>query len=377
MHGDQVPDYCKEQIVQKNRLPPRAYWLPKECLSLNGQWDFNYASSPRLAPQVAGTILTPSTEASESLLDTNHEWKKITVPGHWQLQGYGHPHYTNVVFPIPVCPPFVPSENPTGSYTKTFQVPSRWTEGSQLRLRFEGVDSAFQIWLNGVEIGYSQGSRNPAEFDITHAVNKDDGNILFVRVYQWSDGTYIEDQDQWWLSGMFRDVYLLCFPSSRIEDFEVVPHLDETYDDAELKISAKISSDTPCELKAELSYSGKALDSVKKKVSADQKEVFLSFDVACPHKWTAETPALYDLKLSLCSGDDIIQTIYQRVGFRKVELRGGLITVNGRRVLLRGVNRHDHHPRYGRAVPYDFMRKDLLLMKQHNVNALRTSHYPK
>jgi len=377
MHEEQAPDYCNEQIVQKNRLPPRAYWLPKECLSLNGQWDFNYASSPLLAPEVPETILTPSTEASESLLETSQEWSKITVPGHWQLQGYGHPHYTNVVFPIPVCPPFVPSENPTGSYRKTFHVPAKWTEGSQLRLRFEGVDSAYHVWLNGVEIGYSQGSRNPAEFDITHVVRKDDENILHVRVYQWSDGTYIEDQDQWWLSGIFRDVYLLSFPSSRIEDFEAVPHLDEDYRDARLELSAKLTTDEPCELRAELLYSGSIVKSVRETISANQKEVLLSLAVDQPHKWTAETPMLYDLKLSLCSGGDVIQTVHQRVGFRKVELKGGLITVNGKRVLLRGVNRHDHHPRYGRAVPYDFMRKDLLLMKQHNVNALRTSHYPK
>ena len=377
MLEEQVPDYCNEQIVQKNRLPSRAYWLPEERISLNGKWDFHYASSPTLAPEVPETILTPSTETSGSVLQTNHEWKKITVPGHWQLQGYGHPHYTNVVFPIPVYLPFVPSENPTGSYRKTFHVPTKWTEKSQLRLRFEGVDSAYHVLLNGVEIGYSQGSRNPAEFDITHVVRRDDENTLHVRVYQWSDGTYIEDQDQWWLSGIFRDVYLLSFPSSRIEDFEAVPHLDDNYRDAELKLTAQITTDKPCELRAELSYSGIVLDRVEEKVSAEQRDAYLSFAVERPHQWTAETPALYDLKLSLCSRNEIIQTIHQRIGFRMVELKDGLITVNGKRILLRGVNRHDHHPRYGRAVPYDFMRKDLLLMKQHNVNALRTSHYPK
>lgn len=216
-----IPDYENPRIFQRNRLPARFYYLPETSLCLNGTWDFNYSPSPLHAPEptaslgptksvIESAIETTSTDdeaQSLSMLDLRDsptpEWTTITVPGHWQLQGHGHPHYTNVVFPFPACPPYVPSENPTGTYRRSFQVPSRWEESSQLRLRFDGVDSAYHVWLNGVEVGYSQGSRNPAEFDVSSIVKRDGINDLFVRVYQWSDGSYIEDQDQWWLSGKF------------------------------------------------------------------------------------------------------------------------------------------------------------------------------
>ena len=182
------PDYCNEAVFRRNTLPTRSYFIPETSLLLNGSWDFHYASTPLEAPEPEA----PNSEA----------WGTITVPGHWQLQGHGKPHYTNVQFPIPVCPPYVPTENPTGSYRRTFYVPTTWDASSQLRLRFDGVDSAYHIWINGVLIGYAQGARNPSEFDVTEYVNRDGAqNELFVRVYQWSDATYIEDQDQWWLSG--------------------------------------------------------------------------------------------------------------------------------------------------------------------------------
>lgn len=372
------PDYCNEQVVERNRLPPRSYWLPEHTISLNGEWDFHYTSSPQLAPAPTCTPLTPTTDSSsEADLDEAVSWGQINVPGHWQLQGHGHPHYTNVVFPIPVCPPFVPSENPTGTYRRTFYIPSSWDETSQLRLRFEGVDSAYHVWVNGHSVGYSQGSRNPAEFDVTDVVRRDNENVLFVRVYQWSDGTYIEDQDQWWLSGIFRDVYLLALPETRIEDFYVIADLDSKYKDGVLHVQVKTAGSRAetADLTADLKYAGESVGIVEK-TSKSGKDAKLEMKVPCPHKWTAETPALYDLTLSLMSDYKTVQTIHQRVGFRKVEVKDGLITINGKPVLLKGVNRHDHHALTGRAVPLDFMRKDLLMMKQHNVNALRTSHYP-
>lgn len=183
------PDYCNEAVFRRNCLPTRSYFIPETSLLLNGSWDFHYASTPLEAPE-------PEAQKTEA-------WGKITVPGHWQLQGHGKPHYTNVQFPIPVCPPYVPTENPTGTYRRSFYVPVSWNASSQLRLRFDGVDSAYHVWVNGVLVGYAQGSRNPSEFDITDYVNRDGAaNELSVRVYQWSDATYIEDQDQWWLSGM-------------------------------------------------------------------------------------------------------------------------------------------------------------------------------
>lgn len=184
------PDYCNEAVFRRNCLEPRSYFIPDTSLLLNGSWDFHYASTPFEAPD-------PKSPSETT------DWAKLNVPGHWQLQGYGKPWYTNVPFPIPVCPPYVPTENPTGSYKRFFSVPGTWEAASQLRLRFDGVDSAYHVWVNGVLVGYAQGSRNPHEFDVSEYVERDEQNELFVRVYQWSDGTYIEDQDQWWLSGTF------------------------------------------------------------------------------------------------------------------------------------------------------------------------------
>lgn len=192
-----VNDYENEQVFQRNRLKARSYFLPKTSLSLNGRWQFHYASTPRWAPEPTAPARHTETETG----DEESAWASITVPGHWQLQGYGHPHYTNVIYPFPVCPPYVPTENPTGSYRRTFHVPCGWARDSQLRLRLDGVDSAYHVWVNGQEVGYAQGSRNAAEYDISSTVKRGQENEVFVRVYQWSDGSYIEDQDQWWLSG--------------------------------------------------------------------------------------------------------------------------------------------------------------------------------
>ena len=189
-----TPDYSNEAVFERNRLPARSYHIPETSILLNGVWAFNYAPTPLHAPDPA-TVLGGTN-------DCDVEWSSITVPGHWQLQGHGIPQYTNTVFPFPVCPPHVPTENPTGTYRRPFQVPGFWSLSTQLRLRFDGVDSAYHVWVNGQPVGYSQGSRNAAEFDISPHVNRAGVNELVVRVYQWCDGSYIEDQDQWWLSGM-------------------------------------------------------------------------------------------------------------------------------------------------------------------------------
>lgn len=218
-----MADFCNQNVLQKNRLPSRSYFIPATSLLLNGIWDFHYGPSPLESPDpkeyatsggdwspVDRAVDTPSDASSGTIPVTNagldkpaFSWTTINVPGHWQLQGFGRPQYTNVVYPFPVCPPFVPTENPTGTYRRSFYVPNKWDQTTQLRLRFDGVDSAFHVWLNGISVGYSQGSRNPAEFDITAIVHRGEANTLFVKVYQWSDGSYIEDQDQWWLSGKF------------------------------------------------------------------------------------------------------------------------------------------------------------------------------
>ncbi|KAH7313558.1 glycosyl hydrolases family 2, TIM barrel domain-containing protein [Stachybotrys elegans] len=361
------PDYCNEAVFRRNCLPTRSYHIPETSLLLNGTWDFHISSTPLEAPE-------PS--AAESI-----PWGTLNVPGHWQLQGHGEPWYTNVQYPIPVCPPYVPTENPTGTYRRQFWVPATWQKDAQLRLRFDGVDSAYHIWVNGVLIGYAQGSRNASEFDVSEYVNRDGANEVFLRVYQWSDGTYIEDQDQWWLSGIFRDVHLIALPSkNRIEDWFLRTDLDDKYHDATLRATIDVLAKEKATVKLTLSEldknGGDVIGTTEASVDTDASNVELELPVSNPNKWTAETPYLYMVEMTLTAGSAEPQTIRQRIGFRKVELINGLMTVNGVPIRIRGMNRHEHHPHFGRAVPLEFAKKDLLLMKKHNINALRCSHQP-
>jgi beta-galactosidase len=359
-----VPDWQNLKVLQKNRIPVRAYALPEHRIVLNGKWDFNYSSCPELSP---GTDHVDSSN-----------WSLIDVPGHWQLQGYGNPQYTNTMYPFPVDPPFVPSENPTGTYFRRFKIPEIWSPKSLIRIRFDGVDSAYHVFVNGREVGYSEGSRNCAEFDITGYCNSGGvENELIVKVYQWSKGSYLEDQDQWWLSGIFRDVTILAFDErGRVEDFKVETEFDESYKDATLNLKLDVKTLTKSTLLVSLvTPTGKSVIEHQRNVEGDNV-IVEKFGVKEPHHWTAEDPFLYTLKLELRDSTETIHVINTKVGFRQVELKHGNITVNGRTVLFRGVNRHDHHPRFGRHVPLEFLKRDLLLMKSLNLNAIRCSHYP-
>ena len=333
------------------------------CQSLSGTWKFHLASSPFRAP-----------EGFELESFDSSKWDQVAVPGMWQLQGFGRgPQYTNVQFPFFVEPPNPPiTDNECGSYITRFRVSERLRD-DHLRLRFEGVDSAFHFWINGRLVGYSQGARNPSEFDVTEFVDVNKKNILAVRVYQFCDGSYIEDQDQWWLSGIFRDVFLLGFSKrARIEDITLQTTLDDNYEDATLQVQVEISGS--CKIDAKLaSREGNEVATVSRQ-SKDSGRGVVNFTIPAsnPLKWTAETPNLYELILSV----DEKQFTAIRVGFRQIELKDGLIKVNGRRIVFKGANRHEHHPRFGRAVPYDFMKEDLILMKRHNINAIRTCHQP-
>lgn len=366
------PDYCNEAVFRRNCLPTRSYFIPETSVVLNGSWDFHYAETPLAAPEPGS--FGDTVEGSPTA------WGKLTVPGHWQLQGHGYPWYTNVQYPFPVNPPYVPSENPTGTYRRSFHVPASWGADDQLRLRFEGVDSAYHVWVNGVLVGYAQGSRNPSEFDISKYAQRDKPNELWVRVYQWSDGTYIEDQDQWWLSGIFRDVYLLSFPRvNRIEDWFFRTDLDEQYRDATLHAAIDVLAGEKATLKltlSELWSNGGAVVAETKESIDSSSTIDIALKVKNPHKWTAETPYLYQADLLLETESGKKHTVFQRIGFRKVEVINGLMTVNGKAILLHGVNRHEHHPLFGRAVPMEFAKRDLILMKEYNINALRTSHQP-
>ena len=391
------PDYENEQIFQRNRLPTRAYWIPETSILLNGEWDFHYASDPLHAPlPKVNDDATPNTSSrsswatydlspEEMVDEIVYEWTKIAVPGHWQLERsrkFGRPQYTNVIYPFPVCPPHVPTDNPTGTYRRQFSITKAWAKDSQIRLRFEGVDSAYHVWVNGHFVGYHQGSRNPAEFDITSTVQSEGQNELFVRVYQWCDGSYIEDQDQWWLSGIFRDVYILAFPGkSRIDDYTVRTNFDQDMQNAVLELSIDLFTLEPIQIDITLcDPSGGDLVLVSHKQGIPPTSTAnMKIAIKEPKKWTAETPYLYELLISISdqsSPDEKIQTIQAKVGFRQVEIKNGQLVVNGERIVLQGVNRHDHHPSFGRAVPLSFIHQDLLLMKQHNINAIRCSHYP-
>ncbi len=398
-----VNDWENPKVFERNRVPDRAYFIPypdeASAMSgersdspwfklLNGNWKFNYAENPALAPDDFFIEYFPEDflMGFDATHWDNKQWKDIQVPCSWQVLGYGRPHYTNVIYPFPVDPPNVPTENPTGSYRRKFFISDDWDD-CQVFLRFEGVDSAFYVWVNGQQVGYSQGSRLPAEFDVTSFI-RHGVNTIAVRVFQWSDGSYLEDQDMWWLSGIFRDVYLIAAPQVHIFDFGIRTELDAEYRDAVLKIRAVVKnySQQAAEnytVEVNLLDAGRqsVLDApVSSSISVlPDGEAIIDLETAVenPEKWSAENPYLYSLFITLKDDQDqVVEVETCKVGFRSVELKDGNMLVNGVPIMIKGVNRHDHHPDLGKAVPLDSMIQDILLMKRHNVNAVRTSHYP-
>lgn len=381
-----LEDLQSIDILQRNRVKSRSYFIPFSDIDkaltyergnserfqlLNGVWKFNYADNPYEAPA----------NFYEKDYDVR-DWDDVEVPHHWQLQGYDKPHYTNVNYPFPVDPPHVPTENPTGSYQREFYVPTDWTE-EQVYIRFEGVDNCFHLWINGEEVGFSKGSRIPAEFNISKYLQSGK-NTLAVRVYKWSDSTYIEDQDMWWLSGIFRDVYLISRPNIHVRDTFIHTDLDEKYENATLKIDVELE-DILGKSGDKLKIAYRLLDAQKNEVSNatgsvdlnGREHITIEIPMINPEKWTAENPYLYHLLILLMDEDEkIIEAIPHKVGFRSVELKDGVILINGVAIKFKGVNRHDTHPDFGRAVPLEHMAKDIKLMKQGNINAVRSAHYP-
>ncbi|GAA1591569.1 glycoside hydrolase family 2 TIM barrel-domain containing protein [Kribbella sancticallisti] len=319
-------------------LPPRAR-LDDDSgrVSLDGDWRF------RLSPSLA--------EAPDDLKDPDtSSWDTISVPGHWQLSGYGAPAYTNIDYPFPVDPPYVPSGNPTGDYVRTVTIPADW-DGSRVVLRFEGVDSRFAVFVDGNPVGWSSGSRLPSEFELTDLVAPGKEIKVAVRVHQWSAGSYVEDQDMWWLSGIFREVNLLALKPAAPTDVFV----HATY--SEGSGSLKVDSDVPgTVVVAELGL---------------EFPTGFEVPVAAVEPWSAESPRLYDAVVRAEGGD-----VRLRIGFRTVAIVDGVLTVNGNRVLFNGVNRHEFHPDRGRALTEQDMLDDVLIMKRAGINAVRTSHYP-
>jgi beta-galactosidase len=317
-------------------------WLRSDApaRSLNGEWSF------RLSP----TALVPVDFAAEDFDDG--EWDGITVPSH-----FGTPIYTNIQYPFPIDPPFVPDENPTGDYRRHFDVPAEWLESGRVVLRFDGVESLFKVWVNGDEIGRATGSRLAHEFDVTPSLYAGD-NVIAVRVHQWSAGSYLEDQDQWWRPGIFRDVTLQYRPAGGIEDV----WLRTSYRDGRGRIDPEFAAAFPLTLRVP----GLGLETTWENAS---DVVPVEIDGVRP--WSAERPFLYDATVSTTA-----ETVSLRLGFRTVEIVGDQFLVNGRRVVFHGMNRHETHPVRGRVFDEEHARADLARMKQFNVNAIRTSHYP-
>ncbi|MEQ8241350.1 MAG: glycoside hydrolase family 2 TIM barrel-domain containing protein [Cyclobacteriaceae bacterium] len=381
------PDWENPEVFERNKLDARATfyhfseadlvdktWQESENYqSLNGLWKFNWTKSPDYRPI---DFYKPNYDVSR--------WAEITVPGNWELQGYGIPIYTNVKYVFPANPPFIPHDyNPVGSYKRTFSIPENWID-QKVTLHFGAVRSAFYVWVNGEKVGYSQGSKLPAEFDITHFLIKGE-NQLAVEIYRWSDASYIEDQDFWRLSGMDRDVYMYATPKTYIEDFTVMAGLDPTYVDG--KLSLDVSLNNTSNLRANTTVEVQLKDGEKviyedtKAIEVKAKNntsINFTKTIGNVKPWTAETPNLYSLIIvEKDAKGKVLDATSRLIGFRSVEIKNSQLLVNGVAIYLKGVNLHDHSDTSGHVIDPELTKLDMQIMKQNNINAIRCSHYPK
>ncbi|MGY6029572.1 beta-galactosidase [Phytobacter sp. AG2a] len=380
-------DWQNQTITHLNRLsahPSFASWRDVNAARenapsaqrrlLDGQWQFFYARSPFdvearwLEGDLPGSRTTP-------------------VPSNWQMEGYDAPIYTNVRYPIETTPPRVPEENPTGCYSLMFSVEENWRADGQTQIIFDGVNSAFHLWCNGEWVGYSQDSRLPAAFDLSPYLRAGD-NRLCVMVMRWSAGTWLEDQDMWRMSGIFRSVWLLNKPTLHLGDVQLTPQLDALYRDAELEVKVTVAA--PAQLLETLSVKVELWDDMHCVASHQQppgspvidergnytERAVIRMPVERPALWSAEMPNCYRAVVSLWRDDELLEAEAWDIGFRRVEIDNGLLKLNGKPLLIRGVNRHEHHHQRGQVVTEEDMVQDILLMKQNNFNATRCSHYP-
>jgi beta-galactosidase len=379
------------QLPSLNKLAPRAtlypFSTPAEALtldrerspwflSLNGLWDFQIKARPEEATTAAVASGT---------------WDRIQVPGNWTMQGFGRPHYTNVVMPFPNLPPDVPDENPTGLYRRSFTAPQAW-RGRRAVLHFGGCEGALYVYLNGQPIGLSKDARTPAEFDVTRQIQFGQTNELLAVVVQWSDASFIEDQDHWWQAGLHREVFVYSTAVPHLQDVFARGELDDGYVDGHLNVTCRIGEYGQAYpgavieaqlyddagravFKTPLSASGGGPAGSTRGEAVPLTEVTLRQKVRAPRQWSAETPYLYTLVVTLRTPNASESTAC-RVGFRRIEIRDRSLLINGRRVMIQGVNRHDHDDVAGKAVSRALMETDIRVMKQFNVNAVRTCHYP-
>lgn len=412
-----APDWENEQIIAINRAPAHATFVPFATVAqalagdaaaspyvrtLDGDWKFHWVPTPAARP--LDFFRTDFDDA---------DWATMPVPGNWERHGYGTPIYISAGYPFKIDPPRVMGEpkpdwttfterNPVGSYRHAFEVPGDWA-GRRVFIHFNGVQGAYYLWVNGERVGYSQGSMSPSEFELTACVHPG-VNQLAVELYRFSDGSYLEDQDTWRLTGIFRSVQLYATAPVRLTDFAVRTDLDAAYRDAELQIKPAV--DAPPEVategwtvRAQL-FDAQGAPVAHAPLEADvttmlnrahraaimndrtpqrgpAKFAWMAATIANPAKWTAETPHLYTLVLTVHDpAGAVVEAASTRVGFREIEIRDGRFLVNGAAIRMRGVNRHETDPADGRALSYERMVQDLTLMKQANINAVRTSHYP-
>ncbi|MBM4024089.1 MAG: DUF4981 domain-containing protein [Planctomycetes bacterium] len=392
-----VNDWENPEVVGRNKEPGHCTLMPYPDVemalagereaspfyqSLNGRWKFHCVRKPADRPQ---DFYKPQFDVSQ--------WAEIPVPSNWELHGYDKPIYLNIRYPHPTNPPYIAHDyNPVGSYRREFTIPDSW-DSRQVFLHFEGVQSAFYVWINGCSVGYSQDSMTAAEFNVTPYLQKGK-NLIAVEVYRWCDGSYLEDQDFFRLSGIYRNVYLFSTPTVHIRDFFVRALLDDQYKDGVLMIRPKLATYARTDLKgwtvqAQL-FDGRspvlasplkidALRIVNETYPQRDNVRFALLQARVPNikKWSDEAPNLYTLVLTLHDGSGrVVEAQSCRVGFRTVEIKDGQFFVNGRSIKFFGVNRHEHDPDHGKTLSVESMVQDIKLMKSHNINAVRTSHYP-
>jgi beta-galactosidase len=386
-----VPDWENPRVFNINKEEPYATCVPHPGTSsalgftpasspfyrsLNGKWKFRWVPKPADRPvgfHRDDYDITP--------------WGEIDVPSNWEFQGYGTPIYVNsdYEFPGEPNPPKIPhDDNPVGSYKRWFTLPPEWKD-QQVFIHFGAVKSAFYIWINGRRVGYSEDSKLPAEWNITPYV-REGSNSVALEVYRWSDGTYLECQDMWRISGITRDVYLYAAPAIRIRDVAIRAGLDERYRDGRLRVDVELQSHLPVGTPAAGELTLQLLDDSGKPVFTEHQpfgllgktsgRVAFSRSIPSPRPWTAETPVLYAVAVELTAGSGIRQVVAFRTGFRTVEIKAGQLLVNGVAVRLKGTNRHEHDPRTAHVLSDSVLLRDIRLMKQFNLNTVRTSHYP-
>ncbi|MHA2101201.1 MAG: glycoside hydrolase family 2 TIM barrel-domain containing protein, partial [Candidatus Kariarchaeaceae archaeon] len=380
-----IDDYIQNATVfEENQLPQLPILIPFENYlaaltrlekeseyyqSLNGEWKFLFENTPYIFPvDFYGDNFDDS------------EWDEIKVPAVWQLQGHDHLMYRNVPMEfVPYDPPNVPKElNPSGCYRRTFDINKDWI-GRKIILHFDGVKSNVFVWINGKYLGYDEGGMTPAEYDITDFVSEKNNQVT-VLVTRWSSGSYLEDQDMWRYSGIYRDVYIYSKPSVSFSDLTVITDFDNLYTDSELILNTAVNSSSALSEQYKLKFT--LLDSLKNEIVSEtfmieKQRSTITKEIKQPHQWSDEKPYLYTLILELLnSNNESIEIIKKKIGFRELEIINGKACLNGKPIYIKGVNRHEHHPDFSGAITKEMMIKDILLMKQNNVNAVRTSHYP-